>query len=243
LKREILTGILVAILVIAAGFAGYSLGTATTEKTSAVPTTPETTDVQLASQSTVICPSYLTYADQARLEKGTGLEGVDFIYVEKKTGLDAVFLMAIAKHESSERNANGVMVPGTNYWARNYNNIMSLGITAKNPDRTRYPTKTQNVLVTAQWLLRGYLVEGAPYYHGGLTQWEIGISYASDGSWARGVTDAINYYEAKLSEEQRMRRLMVKTGTFQPDVVWDYTHEVVGWSLYKIQNNKTIAGR
>jgi hypothetical protein len=229
--------------VIVAGIGGFTLGRATTEKSTVVPVTPQQTDVQLASQTTVVCPSYLTYADQTRLEKGTGLEGVDFIYVEKKTGLDALFLMAIAKHESSERNANGVMVPGTNYWARTYNNIMSLGVTAVNPDRTYYPTKTQNVLATAQWLLRGYLVKGAPYYHGGLTQWEIGLSYASDGSWAKGVSDAIAYYEAKLSETQQMKRLMVKTGTFQPDVVWDYEHLVTGWALYKINKNKVIAGR
>jgi beta-N-acetylglucosaminidase len=168
------------------------------------------------------------------LEKGTGLEGVDFIYCEQKTGLDAVFLMAVAAHESAW---------GSNSWAKNYNNIMSLGITSTDPDRTKYASKTLNVLITAQWLLRGYLTVGAPYYKGGLTQWEIGQSYASDGSWARGVTAMITSIESRLSEEQRMRRLMVKTGTFQPDVVWDYTHEVVGWSLYKIQNNKTIAGR
>jgi hypothetical protein len=224
----------VVLLVIVAGIGGFTLGRATTEKPVVVPVTPQQTDVQLASQTTVICPSYLTYADQTRIEKGTGLEGVDFLYVEQKTGLDAVFLMAVAAHESAW---------GTNYWAKNYNNIMSLGITSADPDRTKYASKTLNVLITAQWLLRGYLTVGAPYYKGGLTQWEIGQTYASDGSWARGVTAMITSIESRLSEEQRMRRLMVKTGTFQPTVTWDYEHEVVGWSLYKVQNNKTIAGR
>lgn len=194
--------------------------------------------IQLASQATVICPSYMTYVDQTRLEKGTGLEGVDFLYVEKKTGLDAIFLMSVAKHESSQ---NGI--PGTNYWAKTYNNIMSLGITQSNPDRTHYATKTINVLTTAQWLVRGYLNTEAPYYHGGLTQWEIGQSYASDGSWAAGVTSAIKYYEGLLTETQRMKRTLVKTGIFTPDVVWDEIHTVFGWGWYKTNRATVTVGR
>lgn len=200
--------------------------------------TDQDTGVQLASQATVICPSYLTYAQQTALEKGTGLEGVDFIYVERQTGLDAVFLMAIAWQESS---LNGI--PGTNSWATNYNNVMSLGITTKDPDRTHYATKTLNVLATAQWLVRGYLHTGAPYYHGGLTQWEIGQSYAWDGSWAAGVTGYIKTIEGKLAAQQRMQRWCVKIGLFQPNVVWDDTYNRIGWSFYKINSATAVAGR
>lgn len=190
--------------------------------------------VQLASQSTVICPSYMTYADQTRLEKGTGLEGVDFLYVEKKTGIDAVFLMAVAAHESAW---------GSNYWAKNYNNVMSYGISDANPDLTHYTSKTMNVLVTAQWLARAYLSPDGAYYHGGLTQYEIGKSYASDGSWATGVTGWINSIEAKLTATQRMKRWCVKTTLFDSTVVWDYEHTVVGWSFYKANKLPVISGR
>lgn len=231
--------VVLCVLIIAAtvGLGGYMLG-----KQAQVPVvTPVTTlptGVQLASQMTVLCPSYMTYADQTRIERGTGLEGVDFIYVERQTGLDAVFLMAVAWQESSKDG-----VPGTNYWAVNYNNIMSLGITTTNPDRTHYTSKTANVLATAQWLIRGYLTVGAPYYHGGLTQYEIGKSYAWDGSWATGVTNCINDIEAKLTDTQRMKRWCVKTTLFQPDVIWDYEHTVVGWSFYKANKLPIISGR
>jgi hypothetical protein len=232
--RKILIWVLVFLFIIGAGVSGYLLGTATVSPSAVVPAKPEDTGVQIASQTTVICPSYMTYVDQTRIEKGTGLEGVDFLYVEKQTGLDGLFLMSIAAWESNW---------GTNYWAKTYNNIMSLGVTTIDPDRTHYPTKTQNVLATAQWLLRGYLTKGAPYYHGGLTQWEIGLSYASDGSWATGVTNMIKTIEGKLTLTQRMKRWMVKTGIFTPDVTWDYEHQVIGWALYKVNNTKTITGR
>ena len=232
--KKVFTFILLISFIAISAYVGYYNGNLNRERVISV----DEIGVQLASQSTVICPSYMTYADQTRLEKGTGLEGVDFLYVEKKTGLDALFLMAIAKHESSE---NGI--PGTNYWAKNYNNIMSLGITQSNPDRTHYATKTLNVLVTAQWLVRGYLNTEAPYYHGGLTQWEIGQSYASDKSWAQGVTNAMKYYEGQLTETQRMKRTMVKTGIFTPDVVWDDIHTVFGWGWYKTNKATVTVGR
>lgn len=196
------------------------------------------TAAKIASKTTVLCPSYLTYAQQTALEKGTGLAGVDFLYVEKKTGIDALTLFAIAVHESS---VNGN--PGTNYWAKTYNNVMSLGITAENPDRTYYSSKTMNVLITAQWLARAYLSTDGLYYHGGLTQWDIGKSYASDGSWATGVTNALAKLEKKLTELQRMKRWCTSTTLFTPDVTWDYEHLVTGWALFKTNNATVVAGR
>jgi len=223
----------VLIIVAAVGLGGFLLGKRS-QPPVVTPVAELPTGVQLASQMTVLCPSYLTYADQTRIEKGTGLAGVDFLYVESKTGIDAVFLMAVAAHESAW---------GNNFWAKNYNNVMSLGITDSNPDRTHYTSKTANVLATAQWLIRGYLTVGAPYYHGGFTQYEIGKSYASDGSWASGVTAQINAIEAKLTETQRMKRWCVKTTLFQPDVIWDSVHTTVGWSFYKANRLPIISGR
>ena len=195
---------------------------------------PSSTGVQLATQTTIFCPSYISYDDQTRLEKGTGLAGVDFLYVERQTNIDALILMAIAVHESTW---------GTNYWTRIYNNVMSLGITTKNPDRTYYASKTMNVLATAQWLARAYLSPDGKYYHGGLTQWEIGQSYASDGSWATGVTHVLTELESKLSELQRMKRWCTCTTLFSANVVWDYEHLITGWALYKANKAKIVAGR
>lgn len=196
--------------------------------------TDQDTGVQLASQATVICPSYMTYAQQTALEKGTGLEGVDFIYVERQTGIDAVTLMAIAAHESAW---------GSNSWSKRYNNVMSWGVSDSDPDRAYYENKTLNVLAAAKGLKRLYLSEDATYYGGDLTLYGVNKYYASDKGWAAGVIAIVKQIEAKLTETQRMKRWATKTGLFTPDVVWDEVHTVVGWSLYKTNNATAVAGR
>lgn len=232
--RSTATWVLVALLCVTLGVGGYSIGHAT-EQAAVVPVaTPEDTAIQLASQVTVLFPSVLTYVQQTALEAGTGLSGVDFIYCERQTGIDALTLMAIAAHESAW---------GSNAWAKRYNNVMSWGISDSDPDRGYYDTKTQNVLAAAKGLKRLYLSEGATYYGGDLTLFGINKYYASDTNWAAGVLVIVRQLEAKLSEGQRVKRWCVKTGLFTPDVVWDEIHTVVGWSLYKTNQNPAIAGR
>jgi len=195
--------------------------------------TPDTS-IQLASQVTVLFPSSLTYVQQKALEAGTGLAGVDFIYVERQTGIDAVTLMAIAAHESAW---------GSNSWSKRYNNVMSWGISDSDPDRAYYESKTLNVLAAAKGLKRLYLSEDATYYGGDLTLYGVNKYYASDKNWAAGVIAIVKQIEGKLSETQRMKRWATKTGLFTPDVTWDEVHTVVGWSLYKTNQNPAIAGR
>ena len=183
---RVVTWLLVALFCVVFGVGGYSIGH--TAREPAVET-----GTQLASQVTVLYPSTLTYVQQTALEKGTGLAGVDFIYVERQTGIDALTLMAIAAHESSW---------GTNYWATKYNNVMSWGISDSDPDRSFYDTKTLNVLAAAQGLKRLYLSESATYYGGDLTLYGVNKYYASDKNWAAGVLSIVKQLEAKLSAEQ-----------------------------------------
>ena len=230
---RVMTWLLVGLFcVVAVG--GYSIGHATEQAVVTPTTTPEDTAIQLVSQVTVLYPSTLTYVQQTALEKGTGLAGVDFIYVERQTGIDALTLMAIAAHESSW---------GTNYWAVKCNNVMSWGISDSDPDRSFYDTKTLNVLAAAQGLKRLYLSESATYYGGDLTLYGVNKYYASDKNWAAGVLSIVKQLESKLTETQRMKRTLTKTGTFQPDVVWDEVHLVVGWTWYKTNNATAVAGR
>ena len=195
---------------------------------------PDDVGIQLASQTTILCPSYLSYADQTRLEQGTGLAGVDFIYVERQTGIDALTLMAIAAHESTW---------GSNFWAANYNNVMSWGISDVNPDRVKYATKSLNVLVAAAGLKRLYLTQGSTYWGGEATLVGINRYYASDKSWSTGVLAIVKELEGKLTEQQRMKRYCVKTGLFAAPVNWDYEHTVTGWALYKTNKAVVTAGR
>lgn len=204
---------------------------------------PET-GAQLASQTTVLFPSTMTYAQQVAITKGTGLAGVDFLYVEKKTGIDALSLMSIAIMESTNAKTH---VWGTNYWANTYNNIMSFGISSVNPDRTRYKTKTENVYVTAKYLKEQYLTKGGEYYHNGSTLWDVNYYYCPGSreslKWANTIQDILASLENKLSYEQRMKRWCMKTTLFATPVKWDYEHLVVGYALYKANNSDVIKGR
>jgi len=228
--KKILTILLILAFMGMAVRVGYYNGNLNRQKVISV----DEIGVQLASQSTVICPSYMTYADQTRLEKGTGLDGVDFIYVERQTGIDALTLMAIAAHESAW---------GSNYWATNYNNVMSWGISDSSPDRTRYSTKTMNVLIAAQGLKRLYLSPSAKYYGGSLTLWGMNKYYATDKSWADSVNTILKQLEALLSEEQRMKRWCNKVGLFTVPTTWDAETKRLGWAFYKMNNATAVAGR
>ena len=229
-----MTWILTGLLCIALGVGGYSIGR-TTEQYAAVPVeTPENTAVQLASQVTVLFPSSLTYVQQIAFTRGTGLAGVDFIYVERQTGIDALTLMAIAAHESAW---------GSNNWSKRYNNVMSWGVSDSDPDRSYYVTKTLCVLATAKGLKRLYLSEDATYYGGDLTLFGINKYYAGDKNWAMAVLSIVKELEGKMTEGQRVKRWCVKTGLFTPDVVWDYEHTVIGWALYKTNKATVVAGR
>jgi len=229
-----MTWILTGLLCVALGVGGYSIGRAT-EQYAVVPVeTPEDTAIQLASQVTVLFPSSLTYVQQTVFTQGTGLAGVDFIYVERQTGIDALTLMAIAAHESAW---------GSNNWSKRYNNVMSWGVSDSDPDRSYYATKTLCVLAAARGLKRLYLSEDATYYGGDLTLFGINNYYASDKGWAMAVLSIVKELEGKMTEGQRVKRWCVKTGLFTPDVVWDYEHTVTGWALYKTNRATVVVGR
>lgn len=228
-RKRISVIILILAFSIVSFFGGYSIGTRyplTTE-------TPET-GIQIASQTTVLYPSTLTYNQQKAILSGTGLSDVDFIYVERQTGIDAITLISIAAHESDW---------GTNYWAKTYNNVMSWGISDSNPDREKYATKTMNVYVAAMGLKKLYLDPSGKYYGGGLTLWHINHYYASDKYWADGVNKIVLSVESLLPEVQRMKRYMMKTTLFTSDVLWDYEHLITGWTFYKANKAPAIAGR
>jgi hypothetical protein len=231
-KRTWLVWLVVTVLCVVVGVGGFSLGRTT--EPAAPEKTPEQTAVQLASQVTVLFPSTLTYVQQTALEAGTGLSGVDFIYCERQTGIDALTLMAIAAHESAW---------GSNSWSKRYNNVMSWGISDSDPDRAYYESKTLNVLAAAKGLKRLYLSETATYYGGDLTLYGVNKYYASDKGWAAGVLSIVKQLEATLSREQQMKRWCVKVGLFAIPVTWDEVTKKIGWSFYKMNQAPAIAGR
>lgn len=199
--------------------------------------------VKLASQVTVLYPSYLTYAQQKALLRVTGLADVDFLYVEKRiygeTGIyvDALTVMAICGYESGW---------GSNHWSQEHNNPMSWGVSATNPNQTVYPSRTYGVYIAVRGLVSLYYSVGAPYYS--LTLWDMNKYYcpgsAESLSWANEVNVIVKELEATLTPEQKMRRWCNKTGMLDVPTDWsnDATHRV-GWIMYKADSAVVTAGR
>jgi len=237
------TWLVVAILCVTLGVGGFSLGRTTEQAAVAPVETPEQTAVQLASQVTVLYPSYLTYSQQKRLLQKTLLSRVDFIYIERRiyeeTGVyvDALTVMAICAHESGW---------GSKHWATEHNNPMSWGVSDSNPDQTVYPSATYGVYIAVRGLVSLYYKPGATYYS--LTLWDMNKYYcpgsAESLAWANGVDAIVKELEAKLTPEQLMRRWANKTGLLDAPTDWsnDATHRL-GWALWKVQNSPVVAGR
>ena len=202
----------------------------------------QVTAVKLASQVTVLYPSYLTYAQQGRILKPTLLSKVDFIFIEKlihaETGIyvDAVTIMSICAHESGW---------GSNHWAVEHNNPMSWGID-ETPDQTVYPSPTYGVYIAVRGLVSMYYKPGAKYYS--LTLWDMNKYYcpssAASLTWANDIDDIYKSLEATLTPEQLMRRWCNKTGMLDVPTDWsnDATHRM-GWIFYKANNAVVTAGR
>jgi hypothetical protein len=245
-SSRVTTWILTGVFLVVALFGGYSIrmvtiaeNLRTATRVAEVKMEQEVIGVQLASQVTILYPSYLTYNQQKMLLQKTLLAKVDFIYIERRiyeeTGIyvDALTIMAICAHESGW---------GSNHWATQHNNPMSWGINEHNPDQTIYPSATYGVYIAVRGLVSLYYKVGAPYYS--LTLWNMNKYYcpssAASLAWANDVDEIYDALEAKLTPEQQMRRWAGKTGLIDVPTDWlnDATHRL-GWALYK--TNKAVA--
>lgn len=113
--------------------------------------------------------------------EGTALEGLGQAYkdAEDNYRVNAIFLMAIANHESAK---------GTSRIARDKNNLF--GFTANDSDpynlSTTFDSKADCIDYVARFLEKNYLTEGGSYYNG-VSAEAVNLKYASDSQWAEKV--------------------------------------------------------
>nr|WP_072515145.1 glucosaminidase domain-containing protein [Ndongobacter massiliensis] len=112
---------------------------------------------------------------------GTGLEGLgkDFYLAEKETGVNAIFMIALANLESGY---------GKSTIAREKNNLFGFGAYDASPydSAVDYKTKGDSILSCAEFLAENYLDEKGAYYHGVSTE-GINVKYSSSPTWAGKV--------------------------------------------------------
>jgi len=113
--------------------------------------------------------------------EGTALEGLgeSFKKAEAKYGVNALFLAALAAHESAM---------GTSRIARDKNNLFGFGAFDRSPyaSAKKFASKEEGIMEVAAYLSKHYLKEGGKYFSGYSVE-AIGKRYASDPNWANAL--------------------------------------------------------
>lgn len=114
---------------------------------------------------------------------GTKLEGLgeDFKLAEDETGVNAILLMAMAKHESGN---------GTSLLADEKNNLFGFNAIDQDPINAanKFKDKGESIMHVAEFLKSNYLTKDGRFYNGISTE-GIGQLYASDPQWSNKVSN------------------------------------------------------
>lgn len=125
--------------------------------------------------------SGFTTEELDRALEGTALAGLGQAYkqAEDDHGVNAIFLMAVANHESAK---------GTSRIAKDKNNLF--GFTANDSDpynlSTTFKSRAACIDYVAKFLKKNYLTQGGTYYNG-ISAKGVNVRYASDPDWATKV--------------------------------------------------------
>lgn len=127
--------------------------------------------------------------------KETRLEGlgVDFKKAEDSYGVNAILLMAMAKHETGN---------GTSFLANEKNNLFGFNAVDHDPINaaSKFKTKGESIMHVAKYLRDNYLNKEGKYYNGISTD-GIGTLYASDPNWSKRVQGMMIEVSAYMLEE------------------------------------------
>lgn len=113
--------------------------------------------------------------------KGTRLEGLggSFKQAEEKYGVNAMFLLGLAIHESDFGNSK---------IARDKNNLFGFKAYDRSPYRSAqsFSSLKEGIDTVARYLSENYLRKDGKYFNG-LSIRDIGKKYATDPRWAQGI--------------------------------------------------------
>ena len=122
----------------------------------------------------------------------TGLEGLgkDFYLAEKETGVNAIFMVALANLESGY---------GKSTIAREKNNLFGFGAYDASPyaSAVDYITKGDSILSCAEFLAENYLDEEGAYFHGVSTD-GVNVKYSSSSTWSEKVESLMASFAESL---------------------------------------------
>lgn len=134
--------------------------------------------------------SNVTAEEAKEMLSGTYLEPLakTFTECEKEYGVNAIFLMSIAAHESNWGRSRRA-IQDHNYTGFGVYSNSAIGINADNGET--------NIKMTAAHLATNYLTPGAKYYHGKSVR-AVHTMYCATGGWTNGVVTIGDKLIAKL---------------------------------------------
>ena len=127
-------------------------------------------------------PSNITENDAITMLKDTNLEHLagTFVACEKDYGINAVFIMSIAIHESGWGNSPR---------ARYDHNFTGYGVYSSSAKGINSDRDEDNIRLTASKLMENYLSEDGKYYKGKRVC-DVHETYCATGEWSKGVCSA-----------------------------------------------------
>lgn len=127
---------------------------------------------------------------------GTEMFGLGYAFkcAEEKYGVNALFLMGLAMHES-----NG----GRSAIARDKNNLFGFMAYDSSPYQSAgtFRSKEDCIDYVARYISKHYLTEGGAYFEGYSIE-SMNIHYASDPNWARGIKIRIRQLISNMPASQ-----------------------------------------
>lgn len=128
--------------------------------------------------------------------KNTNLTGLgkDFKDAEDKYEINAILLMAMAKHETGN---------GNSYLAKEKNNLFGFNAIDQNPidAADKFKTKGESIDYVAKFLKENYLNKDGKFYNGISTS-SIGKLYASDPYWSEKVDYMMKEVSVNILENE-----------------------------------------
>lgn len=135
----------------------------------------------IINTSNVTQKSTMSVSEMEQKLKGTALEGLAgaFKKAEENHGVNAVFLIGLAIHESDFGNSR---------LAKEKNNLFGFKAYDRSPYRSaqRFGSLSEGIDEVAGYLAKNYLRKDGKYYNG-LSIRDIGKRYATDPRWAQGI--------------------------------------------------------
>lgn len=143
-------------------------------------------------------PSSVTaYELDTAVLKSTGLKGLgaDFVQAELDYGVNAMFLVSLAIHESGW---------GRSDIAKDKNNLFGFRAYDRSPYKsaTTFSTKGASIRAAAKLVSGSYLSTSGPYYRGGFTAAHVNTVYASDAGWASKICTTMENIDQKIMNAQ-----------------------------------------